>query len=377
MIKILHVDLMCKEHNFKSPQEFLDKRGNSAMTKMASKMNKKGVLYNEVISLTRMKGGYFTDYDGVRFNFFEAKPKYFPNKKQFNYKMYNSKLEKYTLKFNPDIVHINQNSGNNLYRSCNYLIKNNFKYVIHFRGGNLKNFDKKRKFIFNNAVKIIVNNKSQKKEILSIFNNYDEKIEVIPLGIDLSLFHNQNLKNDVLSFGFTGRIYEHKGLLDALDFIRFVKDSYSNVKYYIAGNFETETFKREFYEKTGELGLKENIVFEGYLTGDELIKFYNKITYLLFLSRHESFGKSIVEAMACGVIPIIRKNSSGPEEIIDYGDYGYILPEKNNWEKLLLSLNNFEKRNRFIEKIKKRNLEYSFEKFYINMVYFYEDIAKK
>ncbi|MCD6578301.1 hypothetical protein J7L48_02360, partial [bacterium] len=101
MIKILHLDLMCKEHNFKSPQEFLDKRGTSAMTKMASKMNKKGVLYNEVISLTRMKGGYFTNFDGVKFNFFEAKPKYFPNEKQFNYKMYNSKLLKYTLKFNP------------------------------------------------------------------------------------------------------------------------------------------------------------------------------------------------------------------------------------------------------------------------------------
>ena len=73
---------------------------------------------------------------------------------------------------------------------------------------------------------------------------------------------------------------------------------------------------------------------------------------------------------------IIKKNSSGPEEIIDYGNYGYILSDENNWKKLLLSLSNFEEVNKFIEKVKNRSLEYSFEKFYNTMAKFYEIVAK-
>ncbi|MCK5225055.1 hypothetical protein KAR04_09785, partial [Candidatus Calescamantes bacterium] len=69
MIKVLHVDLMCKEHNFRDPQDFLDKRGTSVMTVMASQMNFSGEFNNSVISLTRKKGGYFTEHNGIAFRF--------------------------------------------------------------------------------------------------------------------------------------------------------------------------------------------------------------------------------------------------------------------------------------------------------------------
>lgn len=49
------------------------------------------------------------------------------------------------------------------------------------------------------------------------------------------------------------------------------------------------------------------------LSNDELAILYNKARYLLYTSEYEGFGIPILEAQACGCVPICRKVSSMPE----------------------------------------------------------------
>ena len=333
MIKVLHVDLICKEHNFRDPQDFLDKRGTSVMTAMASQMNASGKYENSVISLTRKKKGYFTDYNGMEFRFFEGKPSFLPNNKSVNFKLYNKELEKFTLDFKPDILHLNQSAGKNFYRYISFLLQNNFKYIIHFRGGNLNSFPKVRRRAFERSAAIILNNQDQKSKLIKVLPQIDHLLKVVPLGIDTEYFTpDANPINDEMIFCYTGRIYAHKGIEQALAFLSSVKMMGVQFKFIVAGQFETKEYEEHIMSKIKSLELQKYIIFPGYLVGDALRSVYRKSRYLLFLSEHESFGKSVVEAMACGAIPIVKSNSSGPEAIIDNGKYGYILPgDESYW----------------------------------------------
>jgi glycosyltransferase involved in cell wall biosynthesis len=56
------------------------------------------------------------------------------------------------------------------------------------------------------------------------------------------------------------------------------------------------------------LGVSKNISFEGFKTGDELIRQYNDAGFFVSTSIWESFGRSLLEAMACGLPALINND---------------------------------------------------------------------
>lgn len=70
----------------------------------------------------------------------------------------------------------------------------------------------------------------------------------------------------------------------------------------------------ERYAKT--CGLEQNeFCFTGYLTDEELVKFYNLCELYVFPSWHEGFGLPALEAMACGA-PVIASNTTSLPEVV-------------------------------------------------------------
>lgn len=62
---------------------------------------------------------------------------------------------------------------------------------------------------------------------------------------------------------------------------------------------------------------RDEIVFTGYVSDEELIKLYNLCRVFVFPSWHEGFGLPPLEAMACGA-PVIAANTSSLPEVIGF-----------------------------------------------------------
>ncbi len=70
------------------------------------------------------------------------------------------------------------------------------------------------------------------------------------------------------------------------------------------------------------LGLKNRIIFTGYITDDELVWFYNNTYLFIFPSLYEGFGLPILEAMLCGA-PVITSNTSSMLEIVENDNFTF------------------------------------------------------
>ena len=83
-----------------------------------------------------------------------------------------------------------------------------------------------------------------------------------------------------------------------------------------------------------EWGVEDDVVFPGYIPGEELADFYRQAEVFVYPSLYEGFGLPVLEAMACGV-PVITSNVSAMPEVV--GDAA-ILVEPNNIKDLAASI---------------------------------------
>ena len=74
------------------------------------------------------------------------------------------------------------------------------------------------------------------------------------------------------------------------------------------------------------LGLREHVLFPGYVPADALPYWYNAATLFAYPSVYEGFGLPVLEAMACGTPVLAARASSLPEVV---GDAGLLLPPKD------------------------------------------------
>lgn len=64
----------------------------------------------------------------------------------------------------------------------------------------------------------------------------------------------------------------------------------------------------KYRSMVSSLGLSKNIKFQGFMTGQDLIKEYNNAAFLVSTSEWEGLGRSLLEAMACGLPLLINEN---------------------------------------------------------------------
>jgi len=62
------------------------------------------------------------------------------------------------------------------------------------------------------------------------------------------------------------------------------------------------------------LGLRERVIFTGYVPGRELPYLYNAARIFVYPSIYEGFGLPVLEAMACGT-PVVTSNVSSMPEV--------------------------------------------------------------
>ncbi|HEY74580.1 MAG TPA: glycosyltransferase family 4 protein [Thermoflexia bacterium] len=75
---------------------------------------------------------------------------------------------------------------------------------------------------------------------------------------------------------------------------------------------------QDLFARVEQLGLKDRVIFPGYIPGDRLVYWYNAATGFAYPSLYEGFGMPVVEAQACGT-PVLTSNRSALPEAAGEG----------------------------------------------------------
>lgn len=123
-----------------------------------------------------------------------------------------------------------------------------------------------------------------------------------------------------------GRLSKEKGHLDLLKIYKNVVKKYPDWKLNIIGD-GAEREKLEEFIRKNELG--EKVVLHGFRGKEYIDKELHESSIYLMASYTESFGIVLIEAMSHGVPCIAFDSAEGAREIINSGENGYLIKNRN------------------------------------------------
>jgi glycogen(starch) synthase len=179
------------------------------------------------------------------------------------------------------------------------------------------------------AWRIIVCSEFMKSEVERIFSVGGEKIDVIFNGVEPDKFEfNWSIAEKKAQRAkvalpeekiviFVGRFVREKGIQVLLNAANVVLAQEPNTKFMIVGGGNRE--KLEHY--TEWAGLKEKVLFTGFMANRSLHQLYRVADVAVFPSLYEPFGIVALEAMAAGA-PVVASDAGGLKEVVLHDETG-------------------------------------------------------
>jgi len=158
--------------------------------------------------------------------------------------------------------------------------------------------------------------------IKGINNTCANKIKVISPGIESSWFEVKRKPSSGLGLLFWGRIEEEKGLRELFHALKTVTKMVNDVSLTIVGEGNR---LREYKSLVADLSLTGRVEFTGWLCSTKIQNLATRSSLGIFPSRVESFGLSVVEAMAAG-LPVIAASGGAVPENIEQDVTGTLVP---------------------------------------------------
>jgi 1,2-diacylglycerol 3-alpha-glucosyltransferase len=185
---------------------------------------------------------------------------------------------------------------------------------------------------------VIAPTEAIKKELIASAPRM-RRIEVIPTGVDSTRFHpgldgtNVRKKYGLLDKKIVlhvGRIAWEKNLDLILKGFEMLAKRDRDVRLMIVG---AGPAKEHYEEVAEELGMRDLVIFTGFLPDDQLPEYYAACDVLTLASKFETQGLVGLEAMAIGK-PVVGINFRAVAELIDDGVNGYRFEENpESWMK--------------------------------------------
>jgi D-inositol-3-phosphate glycosyltransferase len=183
--------------------------------------------------------------------------------------------------------------------------------------------------------RIIAPTDRERNSLVRYYGISEQKIGVVPCGVNLDLFHPQPKQTARKQLGFdlddiillyVGRFELLKGidkLLEAMTHLR----SHRRLRLVIVGGDGDETPESRFLRKKAvNLGIEDKVFFAGRVDQKYLPPYYSSADVLVMASHYESFGLVGLEALACGR-PVVSTPVGAMDTLIHQSQAGQIVSD--------------------------------------------------
>ena len=240
-------------------------------------------------------------------------------------------LKKILKEIKPDIIHVRSRVPAWLVYFANKSLK--IKVVSTVHGFNSVGFYSS---IMQKSDAVICVSNSIKEYIQKHYQTSENKITVIPRGIDLELFNEKNIDNRFIKnfkeefnlenkfiVSSVGRVTQLKDYETFIKAILIVKNELPNIVGLIVGGVRSdkEDYLNSLKNLIKKLALEDNIIFTGSQSKIEQIYALSDVV-ISSSKKPESFGRAVAEAI-CMNKPVIATNHGGVKDIIIENENGF------------------------------------------------------
>ena len=238
------------------------------------------------------------------------------------------------------------------------------KVILHFHAFSPDStiFGKRKELysnIFNSADLVIVLSTFWKTQVSKIVTN-PEKVVVVYNPCPVVKQNNTVIKQKYVLFA--GTLNERKGYSDLIKAFALIADKFTDWKLVFAGNGEIGAAT----ELCKSLNIVNQVVFKGWVAGNEKEKLFNEASVFCLPSYAEGFPMAVLDAWAYG-IPVIATPVGGLPDIVVHGENALVF-KPGNIEELKINLEKLLSDNLFREKLSISSLKLSNEMFDIKVI---------
>lgn len=240
------------------------------------------------------------------------------------------RVKKIIKKHNPDILHAHYASSYGTLGALSGM----HPFILSMWGSDVYLFPRKNK-LFQSIIKYNLKKadlvlSTSKMMALETSKYTDKNIEITPFGVDTRLFSPSNedkRNNDEFIVGTIKKL-DHIYGIDLLikAFAILVKNNSNKTLKLVIGGVGNEMDNLK--DLTKSEGISNYVEFLGRISQEKVAEYLNIFDVYVALSRSESFGVAIVEAMACGT-PVVVSDAGGLPEVVENNTSGIVVPKDN------------------------------------------------
>jgi glycosyltransferase involved in cell wall biosynthesis len=181
--------------------------------------------------------------------------------------------------------------------------------------------------VLKKADKIII---TRVRYLSPFLHDYQKKLTHIPPGVNAGQFRPIKCPRvgDLFFLSVLDEFHKYKGIDILFSAIQQLKGKFPDIRVIIGGSGVQSDY---YQQKAADMGIAQNIKFEGYIPEQDLLKYYCGTSVFVLPSTdptREGFGLVLLEAMACGR-PVITTDIAGMADDIRECRTGIIIQKES------------------------------------------------